>query len=304
MVHRRTYKDIVWIDLESPTVSEVRPLIETYNIHPLVADELIHPSLKPKVDFYGEHIYCILHFPALRHSHKGPPDQEIDFVIGKNFLITTHYDTIDPLHKFSKIFEVNSTLDKSTMGDHAGYIFYYMLKRLYRSMHHELERITTTLRSIEEAIFTGKERAMVIELSKIARDILTMKRTLALHQNVLASLHRPCTILFGVEYDFYLKDMESEYTKVGHALTSESEFLHELRSTNDSLLSTKQNEIAKTLTLIALMVLPSSLIAALFSMRAEHLPIIGAPYDFIMILGVMVAAGLTTFLIFKRKKWL
>ncbi len=304
MVHRRTYKDIVWIDLESPTASEVRPLIKTYNIHPLVADELIRPSLKPKVDFYGEHIYCILHFPALKHSHNGSPDQEIDFVIGKNFLITTHYDTIDPLHKFSKIFEVNSTLDKNTMGDHAGYIFYYMLKRLYRSAHHELERINTTLRSIEEAIFKGKERDMVIELSKIARDMLTIKRTLALHQNVLASLHQPCNILFGAEYDFYLRDMESEYTKVNYALNSESEFLYELRSTNDSLLSTKQNEITKTLTLIALMVLPASLIATIFSMRTEHLPIVGTPYDFVLILGVMIAAGLSAFLIFKQKKWL
>lgn len=304
MIHRRTHRDLVWIDVESPTAKEIRPLAEEFGIHPLVADELLSPSLRPKVDYYGNLIYCILHFPALKHSHGDSNNQEIDFVVGKNFLITAHYDTIDPLHKFSKVFEVNATLDHDTIGEHAGYIFYYLTKKLYRSLHHELESINAALLKIERETFSGHERDMVIELSHTARDILTMKRSLALHGDVLTSLRRTSGRLFDDEFDFYLRDIEGEYIKVDHSLGDLFESLHELRSTNDSLLTTKQNETVKTLTVMAFVVLPASFIAALFSMQVESLPFGGEPNGFWIVLGIMTVVVLCIVLFFKRKGWL
>lgn len=304
MIQRRKHRGLIWIDVESPTVKEIRPLAEEYGIHPLVADELLGPSSKPKVDFHGNIIYCVLHFPALKHSHQKSTDQEIDFVIGKEFLITTHYDTIDSINKFSKVFEVNSTLNHDTLGEHAGYIFYYLLKKLYRSLHYELENINNSLLKIEKETFNGKERDMVIELSKTARDILSMKRSLSLHGDVLSSLRHTAKRMFGDEFDFYLRDVEDEYTKVSHSLRDLSEFLHELRSTNNSLLTTKQNQIAQTLTIMAFMVLPASLIAGLFSMQVGSIPFTGQPNSFWRVVGIIAIIILLIFLFFKRKKWL
>lgn len=304
MLQRRTHRDLVWVDIESPTAEDIRPLAKEYDIHPLVADELLVPSSKSKVDYHGNIIYCVLHFPALKHSHTHSNRQEIDFVIGKNFLITAHYDTIDPLHKFSKIFEVNATLDHDTMGEHAGYIFYYLIKKLYRSLHHELESIDYALLKIEKETFNGRERDMVRELSNTARDILTIKRSLSLHGDVLSSLRHAAKRIFDKEFDFYLEDIQSEYAKVNNSLKDLSEFLHELRSTNDSLLTTKQNKIAQTLTIMAFMVLPASLIAGLFSMQIGSIPFTDQPNSFWIIIGIISAVILSIFLFFKRSKWL
>ena len=53
------------------------------------------------------YIYLVLHIPL--RSKVGEKyvvvEKEIDFVIGKEFIITTKYDTIEPLHNFSKVFE-------------------------------------------------------------------------------------------------------------------------------------------------------------------------------------------------------
>src|SRR3989338_10005026 len=121
MISRYTYKDLVWIDLESPTQEEVRGVMEEFDIHPLVANELLVSTLRPKVDLYSNFIYLILHFPTISHKHRGKTEQEIDFIVGKKFLITTNYDLVDSLHEFSKVFEVHSILERSNIGDHAGY---------------------------------------------------------------------------------------------------------------------------------------------------------------------------------------
>jgi Mg2+ and Co2+ transporter CorA len=142
MIQKYTYKRLTWIDLESPSSDEVAKVMSEYKLHPLVAEELLQKSLKPKVDFYNDYIFLILHIPV--RTKDAVKDQEVDFVIGKEFIITTKYDTVEPLHNFSKMFEVNSILDKSGIGEHAGFIFFHMLKKLYKNMSHELNAFEVT----------------------------------------------------------------------------------------------------------------------------------------------------------------
>jgi magnesium transporter len=304
MITRYTHKELIWIDLSSPSIEEVREVMATYGLDPRVAEDLMTPSLKPKVDLYKNYIYLILHFPALHHSHGQDQNQEIDFVIGKNFLITTHYDSIDALHKFSKVFEVNAILEKESLGDHAGYIFFHMIKKLYKSLTHELDYVTDRLKVIENRIFMGNERQMVFELSKVAREILQFKQALSLHDEVLASLELAVRKFFGEDFNYYVQAILGAYSRVQSAIESNTDTLNELRATNDSLLSTKQNETMRVLALISFIMLPLSLIAGIFGMNTTVTPIVSDATGFYDILGIMVAVTIGMFAYFKHKHWL
>ena len=187
MLSRQKYGNLTWLDLESPTHREVQDVAGEFHLAPLIAEELLMPSTKPRVEFYDTHIYVILHFPALRQSHVSL-EQEVDFVVGRDFIITTHYDIVDPLHKFSKIFEVSSILEKGPLGEHAGFLFFYMLKKLYRGIEHETDHIQQSLLHIEEHIFAGHEVEMVKAISRSARDLLNMRQTIEPHREVLRTL--------------------------------------------------------------------------------------------------------------------
>ncbi|OGZ05066.1 MAG: hypothetical protein A3C93_06205 [Candidatus Lloydbacteria bacterium RIFCSPHIGHO2_02_FULL_54_17] len=303
MISRYKYRELTWVDVESPTSEEVRGLMEEFDIHPIVADELLGPSLRPKVDSYENFIYLILHFPAVHHSHRRK-EQEVDFIIGKKFLITVRYELLDPLHKFSKVFEVNSILDKSDIGEHAGFLFFYMIRKIYSSLGHELSVIGEMLRDIEEKIFLGEEREMVEELSVIHRDVLEFHRALRMHRSVLQSLSLTCDTFFGSGFRHYTENIIGEYLKVEELLQDQKEMVGELRSTNDSLLSTKTNEIMKVLTVTAFTILPATLIGQIFGMSTDHLPLMSDPRGFWIVLGIMGVVALLTFLYFKSKKWL
>lgn len=204
MINKNQYKNIEWIDLENPTNEEVRAVMDQYDIDPIVGNELLSPTLRSRVDVHPKYIYLILHFPVSptinkesnnkkdkKHSLKSrmqqPKIQEVDFVIGKNFIITTHYESVDALYDFSKIFEVNSILSKSQFGDHAGYMFFFMMKHLYHNLRSKVESLTEKLDEFEEQIFSGKEKEMVIELSKLKRTLLTFKESTSAHKEVLVT---------------------------------------------------------------------------------------------------------------------
>ena len=305
MVQTFTHKDLTWVDIESPTQDEVRDLMRTYNLDPLVADELLLPTLKPRVDVYDTYIYLILHFPAFRHTHNGSTDQEVDFIIGKNFIITTRYDTVDPLHKFSKVFEVNSVLDKSDIGDHAGYLFFYMIRKLYKALEHELEYINDALELIEEEIFEeGNSKGMVFALSNVGRDLLNLKQALNPHREILESFDEAARGFFGDSYRYHSRSVFGEYYRIRNQIDIHASTLAELRQTNDSLLYSRQNEVMKILTIMAFTTFPLTLISSIFGMNATTLPLVGTKGDFWMIIGIMVTLTLVFFIFFKRNKWL
>ena len=289
--------------MESPSHEEVRQIMEEFDIHPIIADELLGPSLRPKVDHYENLIYLILHFPAIRHTHKNST-QEVDFIIGKEFLVTVRYELLDPLHKFSKVFEVNSILDKSDIGEHAGFLFFYMIRKIYSSLAHELGIVGESLREVEDRIFKGEERKMVEQLSIIHRDLLEFRRALRMHKPVLQSLGIACENFFGKEFTHYTDNIVGEYLKVDELLEDQKEILSDLRETNNSLLSTKTNEVMKLLTIMTFVMFPANLISSIFGMNATHIPIIGSTYDFWVVLAIMGFVASSTFFFFKHKKWL
>ncbi|GMQ95218.1 MAG: magnesium/cobalt transporter CorA [Patescibacteria group bacterium] len=304
MISKYTYKHLAWIDLESPTKQEIRSIMKEYNVHPLVADELLNPTLRPKVDLYDNLIYLILHFPTVSHKHDGYAGQEVDFIIGKNFLITTHYDLIDPLHEFSKVFEVNSILDKSNMADHAGFLFFYLMRELYGNLTDELDNTRYTLEKIKLKIFSGREVKMVKVISNTSRNLLNFKQAMQPHKEVLESFERAGEKFFPKEFSYYLSAMSGEYYKIYNRMESLKEALTELRETNDSLLTTKTNEIMKVLTIAASLMLPSALVASIFGMNTQAMPFIGSGSDFWIIVGIMASGTLLMFLYFKYKKWI
>lgn len=304
MISVYKHKHLTWVDVESPSTEEVRELMERYSIDPLVAEELLLPTLKPRVESYPNFIYLILHFPAFRHTHAGEQNQEIDFIIGKDFLITTRYDSVDPLHKFSKVFEVNSVLDKSDIGEHAGFLFFYMVRKLYKSIEHELEYIHDSLEIIEEDIFEGKEKEMVIALSNVSRDLLNLKQALAPHHEVLSSFGDVGIEFFGKPFGKHINSIMGEYFRIKNEVLVNIDTLTELRETNNSLLSTKQNEVMKVLTIMAFVTFPLSLMASIFGMNTKYIPLVGLPYDFWIVMGIMGCATLLMFIFFKRKNWL
>jgi len=91
-------KNFVWMHLSRPSEEDILELAQNKDLHPLVADELVHPTFRPKVEHHDSHLYLILHVPKFdaRDSSHGA---EIDIVIGKDFFITTQYARVPALEE-------------------------------------------------------------------------------------------------------------------------------------------------------------------------------------------------------------
>ena len=309
MTYTHTYRGIVWLDLESPSDDEISGLIKRYALHPLVGEELKVTSSLAKIDFYDDYILVVLTLPTRTRNKRGDgyeiADREITFVIGKTFLITSRTETIEQLEYFGKIFETNSILNKEERMEHAGHLFYYMVKRIYSGMVEDLENIKDALATAETRIFKGDERMMVEVLSNLSRELIDIKQTARMHHDIWEEMVVYADKnFFGKEFSTCIRDIRDEFNVIHELIINTRELLAELHSTNDSLLNTKQNETIKMLTIITLVFYPATFIASIFTIPAMGVPIIGNNngWTVLMVLTIILTGGFTWFM--KNKRWI
>ncbi len=303
MIKKHNNKSITWVEVESPTLDEIRSLSDDYGVSMNIAMELELPTYKEKIIAFKDYLYMVMHFPALRHSHSST-EQEIDFIVGKNFIITTRYETIDALERFSKTFEVNSMLEKDLMEDHAGYVLYYIIKELYKCMSDELESVNDSLKLIEKNIFRGREKEMVIEISKMNRNLMNVEHIIFSQNEILQRLKEHTEKLFGKAFSNNMDKIINEYYRVQKILTSNMDFLKELRDTNDSMLSYKQNETMRVLMVITLLAAPFSIITGFFQLNGLSIKNIVTNHNWQVVVGVEIIVLVVSFMFMKIRKWL
>ena len=300
MISKHKHKGLIWIDVESPSKDEVTLLIDQYGLEPTMMDEVLTPTLRDKIDVFKNVLYLVLHFPKSQSTGYESREHEIDFILGKKFMITVHYGPINPLYDFQKLLESNSML-KVNETKHAGFLFYYLIHEFYRTSTEKIIDIGNTLKMIEKKIFDGKEGEMVQILSNVNRKLIDFKQATSLHSDILNTLETSGTKFFGSDFTHYLTAISSEYKRAQNILENQKGILNDLRQTNDSLLSMKTGHAMKTLTMMSFVIFPLTLIAGIFGMNSQHMPIIGSRYDFWIILTIMFAAGMIMYKFFKHK---
>lgn len=307
MLKQIKYKNITWIDLCSPTPEDLAEISQKFSLHPVTVAELASPSYRSKIDLYDQFVYFVLHFPNFRQSSEDSQKTsliEVDFLVGKNFLITTSYEELETLQEFGKVLEANTVMDKNKKDTHAGYLLYYVLKHLYQTFEKNLEGINHQLHKAETDIFNDHEREMVQVLSVLNKKLLDYHRLLKPHQEVLSSLEVAGQEIFGAKFAFYLQDTTNEYRKTLYALENCREFFAELKQTNESLLQIKTAESTKIFSMLAFITFPLTLLATIMSLEAPGTPFVHQSFGFWIILGLMLALAILMMGFYKYKKWL
>ena len=89
----------LWVDLEKPTTEEWKEVLEMiFHFHPLSIEDCVQPSPSPKVEEYSPkegdkftpYLFMVIH--AVDYDRKDGcfATSELDFFLGKNFLVTYH----------------------------------------------------------------------------------------------------------------------------------------------------------------------------------------------------------------------
>ncbi len=304
MMTRHLRGKVNWIDLESPTHDELDAVMREFGINARIEEEIISPTPYPISITFPDYQYMVLHFPTVRAAG-GTRSQEVDFIVGKNFLITARYEVIEPLHNLHRVFEAEDLLGVSDHGAQVEVLVEEVLRRMYAAISNEAEQTSRMLERIEDDIFDGRERVTVRAISEVSRILLRFDTILTRHKEPLTQFLEglSSTAFFGKKFAEHARRIEAERDHAYALVTSYRAVASELRVTNDSLLSSGQNEVMKVLTIMSFVILPPTLVSGLFGMNMDNIPLISSPHSFWIVMGLMCLSSIAFLTYFKIKKW-
>lgn len=305
MLTRHQRGHVTWVDLETPSREELSQIMREFNIDARIEEEIATTTPYPLSIYTPKYLYLVLHFPTT-DPNGGTKSQEIDFIVGKNFLITARYEVIHTIHNLHKVFEAEELLGLNNHIQTADVLLERVLRRLYAAIREEIEEISISLERIEKDIFGGKEKQTVRVVSETNRVLLRFDTTLKRHAEALPTFLKELSLptFFGRKFVERAVHIEAEHDHVASLVISYRQVAAELRDTNDSLLSASQNETMKNLTAVASIIFPLTLLVALFQLDVKDTPLRNAPHAFwiIVVLIFIIAAALVAYS--KRKHWL
>jgi len=112
------------------------------------------------------------------------------------------------------------------------------------------------------------------------------------------------TILLTPDSIRHMRSLNDRITYLRNDIENMHQRIISLRETYNSSLSANLNETIRTLTVIATIVLPLTLITGIYGMNFKVMPELTSEYGYYYALGLIAALGGGMILYFKRKRWI
>jgi len=302
MIERLTSGKVSWVNLKNPGSEEVHEIAQEFAISPHLMQDLLAPVPKNYAILADGIVKIAVDFPVVKRIDIQHP-YEVKFIITKSALITVQYEEMEALDRFKKNFEVVTTLNKTNKKLSSAHLFLALMNELYSACSSKLDYVESVLSDIETEIFNDNERQMVIEIAKTTKRLISYRHTLRGHEDMFFELEPLFDEAYKGIHKNEIASLKKTYTMLFHRTNSLFETLSAVRVANDAMLNTKQNETIKTLTIMAFITFPLTLFSSMFGMNTAGTPILGHPYDFWIIIGIMMLVTLFFFSFFKYKKW-
>ena len=305
MIFRHEYRGGVWVDLEQPTEDEVQSIVKEFSIGKLFEKEMSTPTPAPMAIADDDRMLLVLHFPSHDAENSDTGNQEIDFVVGRDFIVTVRYEVVAPLYHLKKLLEAQALVG----GKHSlttDTLLEILFAHLYTSTRDHTDHLANNLSRVERTMFDGQEGATIRLISNISRKFLHLEAGLVDQEETLASFLKALAgpRFFGASFTERGERILAERAQVMRLVGTHRAIAGELRETNNALLSARQNEVIKILTVVSFIFLPLALIAKIFAMKIKVMPFVDDPNGFWIILGFMGAIAGLLILFVVKKRWI
>ena len=303
MIRTYTQGKLTWVDAMSPTSDEIRELLETYELPLELLGDLGTAIPRSESVSLGKVIKITMNFPIVKRTDMTHP-HDVKFIITKNVLISVRYEDIEAIHRFQKEFEVLTMLYKTKKGAHGSHLFFSLLRELYISLDAKLDYLESKLSDVKSEMMDGKEKETIFSISDISKRLITFRQVIKAHDNIFMTVKKQIAVCFSESLAEDLVGLHEQYFSLMRRTNALFESVEEIRSTHFALLTMKQNEIMKILTIMAFITFPLTLFTSMFGMNTVSAPIIGSPWDFWVIVGIMSVGTVCFFSFFKYKHWI
>ncbi len=296
---------LTWIHLESLEPEVVNELRARFGWHPLDVEDVLSKRQRPKIDDYADegYLFGVLHFPAYDKAVQRLNAGELDFFLGSDYLVTMPNVELLPVTRLFSRCQEDEQFREQLFGKGSGRLLYEVLDDLFDYCFPILDKIAYKLDSIEDDIEDLRSEEIVNDISRVKQEIISYRKIVKPQRPALRLLERHIERFLPENLELYFDDLVDASERIWDLLDNYKEVVEALEDTNESVISHRQNDVLRVLTVFSVIILPLTLISGIFGMNVGF-PGEGTHAAFWVIVGLMVATIVGMVAFFRYKRWL
>lgn len=298
----------LWIDLENPTAEETKFFLEDLlHFHPLSIEDCVKESSAPKVEEYipkegdrfAPYLFMVIH--AVDYSRKDGvfATSELDFFLGKNFLITYH--TV-PLRSVTVVEEM-SCKGNVAVARAPDRVAHTLLDALVENYKPALDELSIEIAELESHVLENPTRETLNRIIAVKREVYHLRRIIGPQREVLARFARGEFKLIRPHLVPYYRNVYDALYQISETAQSYADALTAILQVYLNMSSNQTGEVVKVLTLITLITTPLTLVGTWYGMNFHNMPEYQWKHGYAFATGLMIVSTIGTYWWFKKKKW-
>src|SRR5918912_638280 len=295
---------LTWIHLDAPTADEANMLAERFGWHPLDIEDVLSKRQRPKIDEYTDegYLFAVLHFPVYDKAIQRLNAGELDIFLGEDYLVTLPAVELLPVTRLFHRCAEDETFRHMLFSKGSGRLLYEVLDDLFDYCFPILDKIGHKLDSLEDDVFEGRSEEVVRDISNVKQEIISYRKIVKPERSTLRLLERHVERFLPEELELYFDDVVDAAERIWDILDNYKEVVEALEDTNESVISHRQNDVLRILTVFSVVLLPLTLITGFFGMNV-HFPGYETIWAFWTIFAGMVASLVGLLAFFRYKRW-
>lgn len=286
-----------WVDVEAPTLEDLKFLHERYEINNLLLEDTMDPNHLPKYEEDGNVKFFLLRESTELERKNLNTISDISTKIGiflvENTIITIHRmktRSITETKKKVSLIQEDVTPQQITL---------MIAILIMKSFDDESLSLFETMDNIENEIFlkNTNHTSQIRRLYKLKRKSGLNSRVLVISTDAIDKFK-----LLDLQ-DSEIVDLKDKHKDVVADFDHLNIQITNLISMFLALSDQKANQVMKVLAIYSVYFLPITFIAGVYGMNFDNMPELHYKYGYYLTLGAMATVVISTFIYVRRKQW-
>lgn len=297
--HAEEVDGFAWIGLYEPTSEEFAEVAEEFGLHELLVEDVLKAHQRAKIEWYDDVWFVVLKTAAYRH-----PDAvligEIQFIIGRSFLISIRHGEATPLADVRRDME----RDPQLLQLGAPAVVYAVADRIVDDYVAVIEELEVDVDQAEADVFSEHRVNPAERIYGLKRQVLELLRNVVPVGDVIEDLERADSVLVDPGLHHYFRDVHDHLRRALGRLELVRDLLSDALNANLAQVSVRQNNDMRTISAWAALIAAPTMLAGVWGMNFQHMPELGWQAGYPLAIGSMLLAVLLLHRQFKRSGWL
>ena len=290
----------VWVALKDPDPGELAMMQHEFGLHDLAVEDARKTNQRPKLDEYGDELFCVLKTIEIKHDEFQVG--ELDIFVGPNYVLSVRNGTMRGFVDVRNRAEREPHLLKQG----AGFVFYALMDAVVDRYFPVLDSLESELESIEQLIFSeGAARATTIQALYVLKGkLMILKHAVSPLMEASGKLYggRVPTVVAGM--NDYFRDVYDHLYRINAAIESIRDMIGTALQVNLGLIAIAESEITKRISgWAAIFAVPTAL-AGIWGMNFKHMPELDWTVGYPLALSLIAGTCIFLYVRFKKTGWL